>query len=192
MKYIVLILLLLSSQAIYSKSNEPGVYSKPGGWVTKDGSPVENTDAMKSINGFGGWLVVTPDKDWEDKWNTPPNVTPSFTEAKEVSYGEQLTVLPFYINPKINAFGDQRVLCDIRVIRPDGSYSIDAEGVECAVGKIRGNPKNVRLTSALIKYIGEDGDPPGKWTVEINMIDVNRGVTVPLKAHFTLTSEKSR
>ena len=72
--------------------------AETGGWVSRDGKPALDTDAMKSINGFGGWLVVTPDKDWEKKWNTSPETVPHFTEAKKVSYGEQLTILTFFIN----------------------------------------------------------------------------------------------
>ncbi len=30
-----------------------------GGWIDRAGNPVPNSDAMKSVNGFGGWLVVT-------------------------------------------------------------------------------------------------------------------------------------
>jgi hypothetical protein len=141
---------------------------------------------MKSINGFGGSLVVTPDSDWEAKWNTSPETIPHFSGAKNVSYGEQLTILAFYINPKTNASGELDVLCDIKVTRPDGSSSANAKGVQCAAGKLQGNPRNVRLASAVIKYVGEEGDPPGKWIVEVTLIDKVRGTAIPLEAHFNL------
>ena len=111
-----------------------------GGWVYKDGTSVPNSDSMKSIKGFGGWLVVTPDADWEEKWNTPPDTTPNFTVASEVNYGEELTILPFYINPKLNSRGEANVLCDIKITRPDGSNAIDVKDIECASGKLQGNP----------------------------------------------------
>lgn len=164
-------------------------HAETGGWVTRDGKPVPNSDAMKSINGFGGWLVVTPDSDWEAKWNTSPETIPNFSEAKDVSYGEKLTVLTFYINPKTNAFGELDVLCDIKVTRPDGSSSANAKGVKCAAGKLQGNPRNIRLTSTVIKYVGEEGDPPGEWIVEVRLIDKIRGTAIPLKTHFNLRSK---
>lgn len=161
-------------------------HAETGGWVSRDGKPVPNSDAMKSINGFGGWLIVTPDPDWEAKWNTSPETIPSFSEAKDVSYGEKLTILAFYINPKTNASGEFDVLCDIKVTRPNGSPSANAKGVQCAAGKLQGNPRNVRLTSAVIKYIGEEGDPPGEWIVEVTLTDKVRGTAIPLKANFNL------
>jgi hypothetical protein len=164
-------------------------HAETGGWVTRDGKSVPNSDAMKSINGFGGWLVVTPDSDWEEKWNTSPETIPNFSEAKDVSYGEKLTILAFYINPKTNASGELDVLCDIKVTRPDGSSSASAKGVKCATGKLQGNPRNIRLTSAVIKYIGEEGDPPGKWIVDVTLTDKARGTAIPLKTHFTLRSK---
>ena len=78
MKYLLVILILALS---------PIAQAELGGWVTRDGKPVANSDAMKSIDGFGGWLVVTPDLDWEAKWNTSPETTPDFSEAKNVAYG---------------------------------------------------------------------------------------------------------
>ena len=161
-------------------------HAETGGWVTRDGKPVPNSDAMKSINGFGGSLVVTPDSDWEAKWNTSPETIPHFSEAKNVTYGEQLTILAFYINPKTNASGELDVLCDIKITRPDGSSSANAKAVQCAAGKLQGNPRNVRLASAVIKFVGEEGDPPGKWIVEVTLTDKVRGTAIPLKTHFNL------
>lgn len=163
--------------------------AETGGWVTRDGKTVPNSDARKSINGFGGWLIVTPDSDWEAKWNTPPETIPNFSEAKNVSYGEKLTILTFYINPKTNDNGELNVLCDIIVTRPDGSSSASANGVKCAAGKLQGSPRNVRLTSAVINYIGEEGDPPGKWSVEVRLTDKVRGTSIPLKTHFNLRNK---
>ncbi len=65
------------------------------GWRSSDGSPAADTDSMKSVQGFGGWLLVTPDQDWEQKWNTPSENVPSFNEAHDVKYGEELTILIF-------------------------------------------------------------------------------------------------
>jgi hypothetical protein len=166
-------------------------YAETGGWITRNGQPVPNSDAMKSINGFGGWLVVTPDTDWEEKWNTSPETIPNFSEAKDVSYGEQLTILTFYINPMTTRSGEIDVSCDIKVTRPDGSSSVNAKGVQCAAGKLQGNPRNVRLSTAIIKYIGEDGDPPGIWIVEVTLTDRARGTAIPLKTHFNLKRENA-
>lgn len=181
MKHILIFLIFIFSQPVHAQG---------GGWITKDGKPVPNSESMKSINGFGGSLVVTPDADWEAKWNTSPETVPWFSTASEVRYGETVTILTFFINPKTNASGEIQILCDIKVTRPDGNSPIDARDVNCASGKLQGHLRSVRLSSAIIKFIGEDGDPPGKWQVEVNLTDKIRGTTIPLKTHFTLLESK--
>jgi len=75
MKNIIFIVFLsLSLNAFGNLETRPDA----GGWVSKDGTRVPNSDNMKSINGFGGWLVVTPDKDWAQKWETPTENIPYF------------------------------------------------------------------------------------------------------------------
>lgn len=157
-----------------------------GGWVNKDGTRVDNSDNMKSINGFGGWLVVTPDKDWVQKWETPTENIPYFSEASEVNYGEELTILPFFINPKVNSSGEINIYCHIKITKPTGIASIDQGNIPCATGKLQGAPRNIRLTTTVIKYIGEAKDPPGTWTVEFTITDNNRNISVPLMTKFTL------
>ncbi|HFD33196.1 MAG: hypothetical protein AXA67_08785 [Methylothermaceae bacteria B42] len=182
MKYVLIVYLSIIIQLSYAATD---------GWVTRDGKPVPNSNAIKSINGFGGWLLITPEPDWEKKWNTSSETIPYFAEATEVSYGKKLTILTFFINPKTNAAGEIDVLCDIKVTRPNGSISVDAKGIKCASGKLIGNPRNIRMASAVIKYIGEEGDPPGKWNVEVTLTDKVRGTVIPLRAHFNLQRKKA-
>lgn len=161
----------------------------PSGWKTMDGKPVPSSESLKSIQGFGGWLVVTPDMDWKDKWETPPETIPRFSEADKVKYGENLAILTFFTNPKIDSRGQIHIVCDIKVTRPNNTVSIDMKNIDCARGSLLGNPLNVRLTTAVIEYSGDDGDPPGIWVVEITLMDRNRGVTMPLKTQFELVKD---
>lgn len=157
-----------------------------GGWVNRDGTPVPDSDNLKSKKGFGGWVIVTPDEDWAEKWDTPTENTPHFNEASNVSYGESLTILTFIINPAVDANGAVNVLCDIQIVRPDKSFSIDETDMECMQGELQGNPRKIRLTAPIIKFVGETGDPPGDWIVNINLVDKNRGILIPLKTGFKL------
>lgn len=166
------------------------LYAEYGGWVTKDGKPSPNTDNMKSIKGFGGWLLITPDKDWATKWETPTETTPNFNEASEVRYGDQLAALTFFINPLLDSKRHINILCDIKVIRPDKTISYDNRNLDCASGVLNGDPRNVRLSNMIINFIGEDGDPAGSWVVEVNIIDKNRDVLIPLRAEFELISNE--
>ena len=59
-------------------------FGQSEGWKDQHGKPVPETEARRSLNGFGGWLLVTPDLDWREKWDTPPDTAPHFREAKSV------------------------------------------------------------------------------------------------------------
>jgi hypothetical protein len=158
-------------------------------WKDQEGRLAPDTDARKSAQGFGGWMIVTPDADWKEKWNTSPETIPRFRTATEVEYGGHLSLLTFFANPQPDAGGEIKVLCDIKITRPDGSVPVDRKGVECASGKLQGDPRNMRLTSAVIEFIGEKGDPPGVWRAEVTLTDKNRNVSMPLRAEFTLVKK---
>jgi len=181
MKSILIFLVLILSQVLFAESNA---------WLDKAGKPIKNSDSTKSINDFGGWLIVTPDLDWKEKWETPAETTPHFNTASKVNYGESLTILIFYANPKKGSSGFINILCDIKVTRPDGSHSINAKDVTCATGKLEGPAKSLRLSLPVIKYTGEENDLPGIWKVEVNLTDKIRNVNIPLKTQFELLEKK--
>lgn len=167
------------------------VHAEDFNWRTGDGAKAPNTKNQKSISGFGGWLLVTPDKDWEEKWNTPKENIPHFSEAEEVELGEELTILPFFANPKLDENRYFKILCDIKIIKPNGSFSINEIDVPCAEGILEDDPMSIFLTQTVIKYIGEAGDPFGEWTVFFNMKDTLRNVEIPLETSFTLVKSKA-
>lgn len=175
----LILLLALFSTAVVADTEE--FY-----WLTEDGSKAPNTGDRKSISGFGGWLVVTSDKDWAEKWSAPKENIPHFSEVSKVKLDEELTILPFFANPKLDERRYFNILCDIKIIRPDGSLSIDETDIPCAEGFLADDPMSIFLTQAVIKYVGEAGDPYGEWTVFFNMKDTNRNVQIPLETSFTL------
>lgn len=156
------------------------------GWRDREGNAVPDTEDQRSVEGFGGWLVVTPDIDWEAKWNTPSDVVPHFTTASTVKVGQELTILIFFGNPRVDSNKHVRVECDLAVVRPDGTLSVDARSVICAEGPIAGDTMNLRLAAQFLKYVGESQDPKGFWKVEVTLYDRNRGVAVQLKTRFEL------
>ena len=182
-QYLLILFLFLVNCDVFAISEDP---IETGGWVNRDGTPVPDRDNVKGKKGFGGWVIVTPDEDWAEKWDTPAENTPHFNEASNVNYGDSLTILIFVINPAADTNGEVNVSCDIQVVRPDNSFSIDETGIECMKGGLQGNPRSIRLTAPIIKFGGETGDLPGHWIVKINLIDKNRGVFIPLKTGFTL------
>ena len=174
-----LLVILLMSFSAYAMSDDFF-------WRLTDGSKAPETENQKSIKGFGGWLIVTSDKDWEEKWNTPREHVPHFSEASEVKIGEELTILPFFANPKLDKSSNFELVCTIQVEKPDGTYSINEKNTPCASGKMEMDPMSIFLTQTVVRYIGEKGDPFGVWTIHFEIKDVKRGVSVPLKTSFKL------
>ncbi|AJQ94861.1 hypothetical protein [Gynuella sunshinyii] len=184
MKKLIAISLILMSSIVMAENI---------GWRDQAGNSVPNTDAMKNINGFGGLLVVTPDKDWKEKWNTPAENIPHFNKAKDVDYGQELTVLIFFSNPKADDKGLINITCDIQVVRPDETYSVNSNDVNCANWQAPPDQYkyNLQLTQTIIRYVGEPSDLPGTWKVLINLKDKNSGIEVPLKTEFHLTKKST-
>lgn len=149
-------------------------------WHDETGNPIAETEAQKAIDGFSGMLVVTPDKDWQEKWNTPPETKPSFTTADSVAEGGELMVLVFLANPGLDASGHADVACDWRITRPNGrtSEEIDAP---CMRGALSGDPKHVYMSPISVKFIAEPTDPRGTWQFAVTLKDRVRGVELPLK-----------
>lgn len=156
------------------------------GWRGPDGKPVADTPSQRSVNGFGGWLVVTPDADWEAKWDTPKENIPSFTTSDVVRRGQTLTILVFLANPRLDTRRHTQVSCDVRVTRPDKTLSINEHGISCFDGILGGDPAAVFLSNLVIKFVGEPKDPVGIWLVDVTLHDVNANIDVPLKATFEL------
>ena len=145
-------------------------------------------------NAFSGWLLVTSDQDWREKWNSPEESVPTFNETREVRLGEKITILTFYRNPQPDEHGQIHLRCDLTITKPDDSLSYHRENMECANEKLQGDPRNLRLTYVIIDFIGEIGDPYGEWTIEVILHDENSGMEIPLQTDFELirTSQLTR
>ena len=59
-------------------------------WKDEHGQSVADSPDRKSINDFGGMLLLTPDSDREPKWSTPPEKAPHFGNSYEVKVGRHL------------------------------------------------------------------------------------------------------
>lgn len=141
---------------------------------------------MRSKDGFAGSLVITPDEDWQEKWSTPVNVTPSFNTADVVRYGKKLFILTLFANPKLDQAGNADVRCDFELISPAGKVELSKKAMSCYAGKIKGNPHNMYLSAPVIGFSGDPGDAAGTWTAKVVLRDAIRGVELPLRATFEL------
>jgi len=160
-------------------------------WRMADGRAAPQQENQKSRDGFGAWLLLTPDADWEQKWNTPNEHVPEFSVVKEVLRGEPVHVLPFYANPKVGPDGNIRVQCDFRLQRPDGTAAFAQQGLPCASGPLTMDPKTIFLTQQGMTISGDPDDQFGTWTVFIRMTDDIRQVSLDLQSSFQLVAKKT-
>ena len=155
-------------------------------WKNKLGNRIPETESRRSVENFGGSLLVTSDTDWKEKWDTPSETVPNFNEAKIIPRGKKVFVLIFFANAKLSNYGNANVSCDLEMVSPDGTKSLNQHNAVCYQGKILGNPNNMYLSAPVIAFVREPSDPTGVWTVRVALKDKLRKVTVPLKTSFTL------
>ena len=160
-------------------------FAKPPGWIDAQGHAPPDTEFRKSKDGFGGIVIVTSDR-WKKKWETSPTTIPNFRTTDTVRRGETVFVLTFFTNPGLDDHKNAAVTCDIDNDRPDGSSSVHQTDIPCARGRFKGDPNNVYLSPAVVQFVGEPGDPAGKWTVRVVLNDNIRHVRLALKTSFVL------
>ena len=155
-------------------------------WLDAHGQPVPETEARQSKNGLAGFLLVTPDANWREKWDTPANAVPHFNEAKTVERGQQVFVLIFFSNPKKGSDGRADLTCDLDAVQPDGSVSSHQENAVCYQGELQGDTHAMYLATPVIGFTGDANDPAGTWTVRVSLKDNVSKTVLPLKTSFTL------
>jgi hypothetical protein len=146
------------------------------------------TQSQKTIGGFSGLLIITPDKDWEAKWNTSPEAIPYSASGSTVKKGGQLFVLTMFANPQLDTAGAASVSMDIDVLKPDGSSSTHAENAVCSQDKVQVR-LGMYLCRQVVEFVGEVTDPVGTWTVRITLKDEVGKISLPLSATFKLVSD---
>jgi hypothetical protein len=167
-------LLLLASLCARAQAPLPLVRN------TADGKAVPESASHRFIEDFKSWLLVTSDSDWEEKWDTPPDVRPTFTEATEVKRGGVVTLLIFISGPKPDRDQQLNVVCDLKTVRPDGSISIDMHDSPCLEGLLQGPVNSLRLSKLLVRFSADPGDLAGDWKFFVQVKDKNRGFVLPL------------
>jgi len=146
----------------------------------------EDTDTVRTVNGFSALIFATMDKDWEQKWNTPSEQPFHVTSVSSLRVGEQLALLLLFANPKPDKNENIDVTYDLKITRPNNKVT---EQKNLVAGKFRVKDKNLRnifMAEQLTGFLGEATDPLGEWVFEFQVRDNIRGTVVPLKLKLTL------
>ena len=78
----ILVISMLWLTGFSAAADQPALLTDEGGWVDRSGQRIPDADDIKSVKGFGAHLIVTPDRDWAAKWETPHDTIPYFSEAE--------------------------------------------------------------------------------------------------------------
>ena len=141
---------------------------------------------QKAVAGFRAMLIVTPDKDWQTKWNTTPESIKFYHSGDTVHRGGEVYIVTMFSNPQLDAAGAARVSVDIDVKRPEGSSSSHAENAPCTKGALTAPANSFFICGQVVEFTGEPGDPLGTWSVDIVVKDEVRKVSLPLSMDFVL------
>lgn len=154
-------------------------------WRGPNGSPSPSSESRGEVDGFSAMVLVTPDLDWQEKWNTPPDTIPNFREASTIVRGETVAILPFLSGPRI-VDGRIDTTVDLRILQPDGVPQVDQKAAPCLTGPVGEIGANVLLCQTSLGFFASPTDPLGEYQVEIVVRDRHRNVEVPLRARFQL------
>lgn len=150
------------------------------------GAHAADPQPQKTVAGFHAMLIVTPDKDWQTKWNTTPERIAFYHSGDIVHRGGDVYIVTLFSNPQLDATGAASVSVDIDVKRPDGSSSSHAENAPCTKGTLNGPADSLFICGQVVEFTAEPGDPLGTWSVDIVVKDGVRKVSVPLNTDFVL------
>ncbi|MCB9723900.1 MAG: hypothetical protein H6748_07640 [Spirochaetaceae bacterium] len=151
----------------------------------------EQSSSSKHDRGFAGKLLMTPDADWWEKWDTPSHTTPHFSSTDRLMIGDSATLMIFFANPRRDPTGGVDVLVDIKVTRGDGSVSIDEKAIPCLQGPMEGSPTQIRLCESQIVFVAEPNDPLGVWRFEVRLHDAVRRVDLDLEVEVELVDPET-
>lgn len=160
------------------------------GWIvsTTVGAKGERVDAGSGDDAGKptATILVTPDKDWQEKWNTPQDTMPYFNAASEVGKGGSLFLITFFVNPGIDEAGHADLACDISLTAPDGTLAIRQDDVGCFSKATVIEPGITYMTDTTVSFEPDGTEPKGVWTYRVLLNDRIAGVVVPLETSFTV------
>lgn len=156
-------------------------------WRSPDGNPLPASKARQSVDGFDVYLLAIPYEDWElVPKNTQIVDSATFREVQAVKRGGKLAIIVLLRNPKLSSDNTTKVSCDVKVIRPNGTVSINSPNESCGGGPLVGDTNTIRVSPMMIVFAADPGDLAGLWSVQITVRDNVRGVSIPVETTISL------
>jgi hypothetical protein len=143
-----------------------------------------DTSERKSVNGFGGHLIIVEDpKGFIEEWSKPK--TPNIKLVTDVKRGEVIGAFVLFAGCKPDSEGVCNSEVDYVVLKPDGNLYAERKGQP--LWKEQAPPaQNIQLSSAILGIRMEPNDPAGEYKVRAKVSDLNAGITFELETKFRL------
>ena len=150
----------------------------------KGDEKVADTSERKSVNGFGGHLIIVENPQaFLKEWFKPE--TPKINLVTDAKRGEVIGAFVLFAGCKPNDAGVCNSEVDYAVLKPDGSLYAERNGQP--LWKEQPPPaKNIQLGKAILGIRMEKNDPPGEYKVKAKVSDLNAGISFDLETKFRL------
>lgn len=152
-------------------------------WHETGSATAVETDNVKSDKGFGAQLLITDDKDYLEKWQTPTEGFYLHTVNSAVR-GEPVFILIIFANPGVDEKGLCDIVADLKVTRPDGTVSSDRKDSDCWRNMPPPPAGNIQMAKTSLGIVIEEGDPAGRWKIEAVVKDRVKDAAVRLSNYF--------
>jgi hypothetical protein len=150
----------------------------------KGDEKVEDTADRKSVNGFGGHLIIVEDpKGFIEEWSKPQ--TPDIKVATTVERGKLIGAFVLFAGCKPDSGGVCKAEVDYVVLKPDGTLYGERKA-EPLWDEQAPPVQNIQLSKAILALRMEAKDPSGEYKVRAKVSDLNAGVTFELETKFRL------
>jgi hypothetical protein len=153
----------------------------PSQWKV-NGQPVADSAEHKSVNGFGGHLLVVENPQaFIEEWVKPE--TPDIKVATDVKRGEIYGAFVLFAGCKPDARGFCNAEVDYMLYKPDGSLYDERKGQP--LWKEKAPPaENTQLSSAILGFRIEPKGPAGEYRVKARVSDLNAQISFDLETKF--------
>lgn len=147
--------------------------------------------SKKVDNGcFASTAVITDDKDWREKWETPRENTPSFQFVNKLDLGDEATLLWFY-NCAALVDGEFKLECDVKITKPDGEVVVQQGAITCHEGPRKEDDMDVYLIPIQVNMKHTIDDGIGLMRVDLGVTDRNLGERISLDLSIEITGKEA-
>jgi hypothetical protein len=161
-----------------------GVTVATAQWQKEGGERIPDSADRKSVNGFGGHLLIVENPQaFVEEWQKPE--TPRIDPVSQVKRGVQLGAFVLFAGCKPDAQNQCNSEVDYTIYKPDGT--IYGERKAQPLWKETAPPQGIiQLSSAILGIRMEEKDPVGDYRVKAKVVDLNAKISFELETKLRL------